>query len=301
MIHETSMSFKNEPETNDKKNREDNKMKNEFNINIDINNQKKMPNLAHFGGKPFAGVKNNDPFENLKDMRNDYMNINNDKFNNQINNNNRNILNKNNDDFVIHKKKESSSVEKKDQNIWDAPEIKNNYKPKPNMVINSNNKLVSGRKISNPIQKLQNNSDIESGNNNRKIQKNEKKVDNKKENLSNNNKKKDAIVPKEGEKKTFLIERYPPNGVGPDSELIEMLEREVVDTNPCVKFEDIAELEGAKNILREAVLLPILMPQYFKVLIQFTKGNQKSMERSIAIWTSWYWKDYACKSISNSG
>ena len=44
-----------------------------------------------------------------------------------------------------------------------------------------------------------------------------------------------------------------------------MLEREVIDKNPCVKFEDIADLDNAKNILKEAVLLPILMPQYFKV------------------------------------
>ena len=239
-------------------------MKNEFNIPIDGN--KKIPNFAHFGGKPFAGMKNNDPYENLKEMRNDYMNINNDNnFNNLNNNNNRNnnLNNKNNDDFVIHKKKESVSVEKKDANIWDAPEDRNkNFKPKPNIVMN--NKQPAGRKISNPSNKVQNNSDIESSNHNRKIQKNEKKVESKKDNMIN--KKKDAnVVPKEGDKKTFLMERYPPNGVGPDSELIEMLEREVVDTNPCVKFDDIAELEGAKNILKEAVLLPILMPQYFKV------------------------------------
>jgi len=28
-----------------------------------------------------------------------------------------------------------------------------------------------------------------------------------------------------------------------------MLEREVIDKNPCIKFEDIAELETAKDIL----------------------------------------------------
>ena len=44
-----------------------------------------------------------------------------------------------------------------------------------------------------------------------------------------------------------------------------MLEKEVVDTNPCVKFDDIAELDQAKSILKEAVLLPILLPDYFKV------------------------------------
>jgi len=51
-----------------------------------------------------------------------------------------------------------------------------------------------------------------------------------------------------------------------------MLEREVVDTSPCVKFEDIAELDKAKNILKEAVLLPILMPQYFTGIRRPWKG-----------------------------
>jgi katanin p60 ATPase-containing subunit A1 len=76
---------------------------------------------------------------------------------------------------------------------------------------------------------------------------------------------------KETTKSAFLLHHYP-DGVGPDSELIEMLEREVVDTNPCVKFEDIAELDAAKQILKEAVLLPILMPQYFKGIRRPWKG-----------------------------
>jgi len=44
-----------------------------------------------------------------------------------------------------------------------------------------------------------------------------------------------------------------------------MLEREVVDQNPNIKFEDIAELDNAKNLLKEAVLLPLLIPDYFIV------------------------------------
>ena len=62
-----------------------------------------------------------------------------------------------------------------------------------------------------------------------------------------------------GEKGTFLYHCYP-DGVGPDSHLIEMLERDVVDKNPQVSFDDIADLQEAKNILQEAVLLPLLMP-----------------------------------------
>ena len=57
----------------------------------------------------------------------------------------------------------------------------------------------------------------------------------------------------------FMLSVYP-NGDGPDSDLIRTLERDVIDKNPQVKFEDIAELDEAKKILQEAVLLPILMP-----------------------------------------
>ena len=54
-----------------------------------------------------------------------------------------------------------------------------------------------------------------------------------------------------------------PDGNGPDADLIRMLERDVIDKNPNVSFDDIAELAEAKKILQEAVLLPILMPHYF--------------------------------------
>ena len=55
---------------------------------------------------------------------------------------------------------------------------------------------------------------------------------------------------------SFLLSHYP-DGNGPDSELIEMLEREVVDANPNVCFDGIAELSQAKKALQEAVLLPL--------------------------------------------
>ena len=85
-------------------------------------------------------------------------------------------------------------------------------------------------------------------------------------------------------KSAFLLNHYP-NGEGPDTDLIEMLEREVVDTNPRVKFEDIAELDGAKKTLQEAVLLPLLIPDYFKgirrpwrgVLLYGPPGTGKTM------------------------
>ena len=76
--------------------------------------------------------------------------------------------------------------------------------------------------------------------------------------------------PKEG-KSPFFLYHYP-EGEGPDAELIEMVERDVMEKNPNVKFEDIAELEGAKNTLKEAVLLPLLMPDFFRGLRRPWKG-----------------------------
>ena len=85
-------------------------------------------------------------------------------------------------------------------------------------------------------------------------------------------------------KSSFLLSRYP-DGNGPDAELIEMLEREVVDTNPNVSFDDIAELSQAKKALQEAVLLPLIIPDYFKgirrpwrgVLLYGPPGTGKTM------------------------
>ena len=51
-----------------------------------------------------------------------------------------------------------------------------------------------------------------------------------------------------------------------------MLEREVVSKNPNVTFEDIAELDDAKKVLQEAVILPLLMPEYFKGIRRPWKG-----------------------------
>ena len=88
----------------------------------------------------------------------------------------------------------------------------------------------------------------------------------------------------ENGKSAFLLSRYP-DGNGPDAELIEMLEREVVDANPNVSFDDIAELNQAKKALQEAVLLPLIIPDYFKgirrpwrgVLLYGPPGTGKTM------------------------
>ena len=51
-----------------------------------------------------------------------------------------------------------------------------------------------------------------------------------------------------------------------------MLERDVLDKNPQVNFDDIAGLDDTKKLLQEAVLLPILMPEYFRGIRRPWKG-----------------------------
>lgn len=81
------------------------------------------------------------------------------------------------------------------------------------------------------------------------------------------------LVPKKEKKKaeTFLEYCYP-DLEGPDADLIKMLERDVVQKNPNVSFDDIAELDDAKRVLQEAVILPLLMPDYFKGIRRPWKG-----------------------------
>lgn len=52
---------------------------------------------------------------------------------------------------------------------------------------------------------------------------------------------------------------------GPDGELAAILEREVVETSPGVRWEHIAGLTDAKRLLEEVVVLPLWMPEYFQV------------------------------------
>lgn len=91
-------------------------------------------------------------------------------------------------------------------------------------------------------------------------------------------KKVSASTSKDGEKKAkdpaksdFLLHCYP-DGKGPDEHLIMMLEKEVVDKNPNITFEDIAALDDAKKVIQETALLPLMMPDYFKGIRKPRKG-----------------------------
>ena len=51
---------------------------------------------------------------------------------------------------------------------------------------------------------------------------------------------------------------------GMERELVDVLERDIVQKNSNIKWDDIADLAEAKRLLEEAVVLPIWMPDYFK-------------------------------------
>lgn len=46
-----------------------------------------------------------------------------------------------------------------------------------------------------------------------------------------------------------------------------MLERDVLETSPGVRWDDVAGLSEAKRLLEEAVVLPLWMPEYFQVCL----------------------------------
>ena len=47
-------------------------------------------------------------------------------------------------------------------------------------------------------------------------------------------------------------------------DLVDLLERDIVQKNPDTHWDDIADLHEAKRLLEEAVVLPMWMPDFFK-------------------------------------
>ena len=59
---------------------------------------------------------------------------------------------------------------------------------------------------------------------------------------------------------------------GPDGELVDLLERDILQKQPNVRWKDIADLKEAKNLLEEAVVLPMLIPDFFRGIRRPWKG-----------------------------
>ncbi|KAM6991821.1 katanin p60 ATPase-containing subunit A1 isoform 2-T2 [Tautogolabrus adspersus] len=62
------------------------------------------------------------------------------------------------------------------------------------------------------------------------------------------------------------------DGTGYDKDLIDALDRDIISQNPNVKWDNIADLEDAKKLLKEAVVLPMWMPAFFKGIRRPWKG-----------------------------
>jgi katanin p60 ATPase-containing subunit A1 len=62
------------------------------------------------------------------------------------------------------------------------------------------------------------------------------------------------------------------DGAGYDKDLVENLERDILVQNSNVHLEDIADLVEAKKLLQEAVVLPLVVPDFFKGIPRPWKG-----------------------------
>ncbi|XP_037541990.1 katanin p60 ATPase-containing subunit A1 [Nematolebias whitei] len=90
--------------------------------------------------------------------------------------------------------------------------------------------------------------------------------------------KKEVKEPKEGKEPAGKIKDEKEKEVkkfdwtGYDKDLVEALERDIISQNPNVKWDDIADLEDPKKLLKEAVVLPMWMPDFFKGIRRPWKG-----------------------------
>ncbi|XP_011312607.1 katanin p60 ATPase-containing subunit A-like 1 [Fopius arisanus] len=84
--------------------------------------------------------------------------------------------------------------------------------------------------------------------------------------------KKDEKERTDNEKGEIDVEERKFEPAGGDRELVDILERDIVQKNPNIRWDDIADLSEAKRLLEEAVVLPMWMPDYFKGIRRPWKG-----------------------------
>lgn len=74
---------------------------------------------------------------------------------------------------------------------------------------------------------------------------------------------------------TFTTRAMKPLPVFPTGELTELagtIMREILDVNPSIRWNDIAELYQAKQLLKEAVVMPVKYPELFEGIVRPWKG-----------------------------
>ncbi|KAF7997168.1 hypothetical protein HCN44_005445 [Aphidius gifuensis] len=99
-----------------------------------------------------------------------------------------------------------------------------------------------------------------------------KTTNNKKDDSSKKNLKRDDKEKTESEKNDVEVEERKFESAGNDKDLVDVLERDIVQKNPNIHWEDIADLHEAKRLLEEAVVLPMWMPDFFKGIRRPWKG-----------------------------
>ncbi|XP_054272253.1 katanin p60 ATPase-containing subunit A1-like [Macrosteles quadrilineatus] len=62
------------------------------------------------------------------------------------------------------------------------------------------------------------------------------------------------------------------NPTGYEAHLVEILEKDILQRNPDIQWDKVAGLQEAKSVLQEAMVLPMLMPDYFKGIRRPWKG-----------------------------
>uniref|UniRef100_A0A1B6CIC8 Katanin p60 ATPase-containing subunit A1 n=1 Tax=Clastoptera arizonana TaxID=38151 RepID=A0A1B6CIC8_9HEMI len=62
------------------------------------------------------------------------------------------------------------------------------------------------------------------------------------------------------------------NTTGFESHMVELLEKDILQRNPDIQWHKVAGLQDAKSVLQEAMVLPMLMPDYFKGIRRPWKG-----------------------------
>ncbi|CBH15036.1 katanin, putative [Trypanosoma equiperdum] len=78
----------------------------------------------------------------------------------------------------------------------------------------------------------------------------------------------DKAVPKD--KVLNSVAPCAPPGIAP--ELLERIEAEIIERSPNVEWDDIAGIPEAKRLLKEAIILPLLVPELFTGVVQPWKG-----------------------------
>lgn len=159
-----------------------------------------------------------------------------------------------------------------DPDIWPSP-VPVGHKSNPQIRPTKGGKKSAAARNVNKNQKMNG-----SVNGNKK---NDSKFINRKVDDKLKNSRKDSVTSSSNEKidkekdekeKENSIEERRFESAGYDQDLVDMLERDIVQKNPNIRWDDIADLHEAKRLLEEAVVLPMWMPDFFRGIRRPWKG-----------------------------